>query len=168
MSTVERHLKLLRIWMPLGVVFLIVDQYLKSLAVDSLKTQQIFFGKSFFSATLELHENAGSFLSLGAQFSESMRNVVFVVGVSIILMVITAIWYRGIEKRRLQSIMLFLILLGGIGNLIDRIINSGRVIDYIVLRFFSLHTGVFNFADVAITVGVIGLLLESWISKSVR
>ncbi|MDH3062315.1 signal peptidase II [Achromobacter insolitus] len=165
MSTTWNRLKLLGIWILPGIVFLIIDQYLKWLAVKFLGAQQIYFGKSLFGATLELHENPGSFLSLGAQFGESTRNVIFVVGVSIILMVIAIIWYRGIEQRRPQSIMLFLVLLGGTGNLIDRIINSGRVIDYIFLNFFSLNTGVFNLADVAITIGVTGLLLGPWISK---
>lgn len=51
-----------------------------------------------------------------------------------------------------------LILGGGIGNLIDRILN-GVVVDYINVLFVNF--AVFNFADICITSGVI--LLMAWI-----
>lgn len=50
---------------------------------------------------------------------------------------------------------LLLVLSGGIGNLIDRVLN-GVVVDYINLQFINF--AVFNFADICVTVGV-GLLI---------
>ena len=44
-----------------------------------------------------------------------------------------------------------LILAGGIGNLIDRVLN-GEVVDYINLLFMQF--AVFNFADICVCVGV--------------
>ncbi len=46
-----------------------------------------------------------------------------------------------------------LILSGGIGNLIDRVTNSGLVTDFINLGVGPVRTGVFNVADIAITCG---------------
>ena len=46
---------------------------------------------------------------------------------------------------------LLLILAGGIGNLIDRVLN-GEVVDYINLLFMQF--AVFNFADICVCVGV--------------
>lgn len=57
-----------------------------------------------------------------------------------------------------ERISWILILGGGIGNLIDRILN-GVVVDYINVLFVNF--AVFNFADVCITSGVI--LLMAWI-----
>ena len=46
---------------------------------------------------------------------------------------------------------ILLILAGGIGNLIDRVLN-GEVVDYINLLFMQF--AVFNFADICVCVGV--------------
>ena len=48
-----------------------------------------------------------------------------------------------------------LILGGGVGNLIDRVLN-GVVVDYINVLF--MHFAIFNFADICVCVGV-GLLM---------
>ena len=47
--------------------------------------------------------------------------------------------------------LLSLVLGGGIGNLIDRVLN-GEVVDYINLLF--MRFAVFNFADICVCVGV--------------
>lgn len=49
-----------------------------------------------------------------------------------------------------------LILGGGIGNLIDRVLN-GVVVDYV--NFLFMNFAVFNFADICITTGVVMLVL---------
>jgi len=50
-----------------------------------------------------------------------------------------------------------LILAGGMGNLVDRLLN-GYVVDY--LEFTFVRFAVFNFADICITCGVV--LLSAW------
>ena len=55
-------------------------------------------------------------------------------------------WYEA-----LISAALVLVLGGGIGNLIDRVLN-GEVVDYINLLF--MRFAVFNFADICVCVGV--------------
>lgn len=54
-----------------------------------------------------------------------------------------------------------LVLSGGLGNLVDRIINDGRVIDFMNIGIGSLRTGIFNVADVCITVGVVVLIFQA-------
>lgn len=54
-----------------------------------------------------------------------------------------------------------LVLSGGLGNLVDRIINDGRMIDFMNIGIGSLRTGIFNVADVYITVGVVVLVFQS-------
>lgn len=55
-----------------------------------------------------------------------------------------------------ERVSWMLILGGGIGNLIDRVLN-GVVVDYINVLFVNF--AVFNFADICITTGVIMLVL---------
>lgn len=55
-----------------------------------------------------------------------------------------------------------LILSDGIGNLLDRLLHDGRVIDFMNLGLGSLRTGIFNIADVCITTGVLLLVLHTF------
>jgi len=58
-----------------------------------------------------------------------------------------------------QRIGFSLFLAGGLGNWIDRLLNEGRVIDFVSLGVGALHTGIFNVADVAITAGILMVLV---------
>ena len=64
--------------------------------------------------------------------------------------------------RYLQQAALLLILAGGIGNLIDRVLN-GVVVDYINLLFMQF--AVFNFADICVCVGVGLWVLEIFLEE---
>lgn len=59
-------------------------------------------------------------------------------------------------------ISLSLLLGGGVGNLIDRVFNEGRVIDFMNIGIGSLRTGVFNVADIAISCGAVWLCAISF------
>jgi signal peptidase II len=51
-----------------------------------------------------------------------------------------------------------LLFAGGVGNLIDRVTSGGSVVDFINLGIGLVRAGIFNVADVAITVGALILL----------
>jgi signal peptidase II len=53
-----------------------------------------------------------------------------------------------------------LIISGGLGNIIDRILFDRHVTDFMNIGINNLRTGIFNFADVFITAGAIALLLS--------
>ena len=54
------------------------------------------------------------------------------------------------------------ILSGGIGNLIDRVVNNGLVIDFINPGVGSVRTGIFNVADMGVvTFGAFDLMVCS-------
>ena len=67
-----------------------------------------------------------------------------------LLLVAYGLFFRS-RGKRLQQAALVLVLGGGIGNLIDRVLN-GEVVDYINLLF--MRFAVFNFADICVCVGV--------------
>ena len=73
-----------------------------------------------------------------------------------------AVWARKIEKP-LLAIAVGLVMGGAVGNAIDRA-RFGAVADF--LDFKALYfPWVFNIADSAITVGVVLLLLDSFLSE---
>lgn len=83
-------------------------------------------------------------------------------GASLITLVIVLFLARRINERS-WAIPLGLVLGGGIGNLVDRIVRDtgGRVVDFIDLRVWP----VFNVADAAIVIGVVTMFLLSFRSS---
>jgi signal peptidase II len=56
-------------------------------------------------------------------------------------------------------VALVLVLAGGIGNVIDRVLHHGLVTDFLNLGIGPVRIGIFNVADMFLTVGVLALLL---------
>ena len=101
----------------------------------------------------EYVENPGAFMGTGAQLPGTLRFLMFVVftGTMLAVMLLLVIKERTGDPTKL--IGLALLAGGGIGNLIDRIINDGRVVDFVSLGLGPVRTGVFNLADVAVMAG---------------
>ncbi|MDQ6799506.1 MAG: signal peptidase II [Acidobacteriota bacterium] len=146
------------------VLILAADQETKSLARQHLRGRP---ARHFGAITLIYAVNRGAFLSLGENFSESMRTIVFDVIVAIGLAVAAFALFRS-ELHRGDDFALAAIIAGGVGNLIDRLRFAGRVSDFVYLSAGPLHTGVFNIADMAITFGVIWLMVSWMFSTRAR
>ena len=88
----------------------------------------------------------------GAVFSSfSGMRWLLIVFTSLMMVVCLIYLIREYRKSKLLTASLTLIIGGGIGNLIDRVLN-GEVVDYINLLF--MRFAVFNFADICVCVGV--------------
>jgi signal peptidase II len=57
------------------------------------------------------------------------------------------------------------IISGGIGNLVDRLLNKFSVIDFLNFGIGSLRTGILNVADLSITFGAIALVIYEIVSN---
>lgn len=141
------------------VVSITADQVTKKIAQIHLAGSETisFFHNVFI---LQYTENTGGFLGLGAAIPESIRFWVFSVAVTLFLVIlfIYIVFSKGFTNR--QVFALSAILGGGIGNLLDRLFNEGRVVDFMHIDIAGpLKTGVFNVADLFITFGAIFLLL---------
>jgi signal peptidase II len=141
------------------------DQVTKSIATRTMAKRPAL---SLFHDVVRLQhtENTGAFLSLGADLPESARfwfltiaNLALCGG---LLIVLVTRW----RMSRAQFIGLALVAGGGIGNLIDRVTNDGRVVDFLNVGLGSLRTGIFNVADVAIMAGALALLLAKRVRTS--
>jgi signal peptidase II len=145
----------------LALILLVVttvgcDRVTKHLATTRLEGTP---GKSYLADTIRLEyaENAGTFLSLGSNLSPPIRTGVFTILTGLVLIgaVVAAMrlgWRGG------PLVGLSLVFAGGASNLIDRV-TRGSVIDFLNVGVGWLRTGIFNLADVAVTLGVGVLLL---------
>jgi len=139
-------------------VLIAADHVTKWIAIASLKESSevyVFLGNLF---RLQYAENTGAFLSLGAGLPDGIRSLIMTGLNGVILAGLIAYLFAARRIPIFPAIALTLIAGGGIGNLIDRIFRDGRVVDFmnmgITTNGFSLRTGVFNIADVAIMAGL--------------
>lgn len=82
----------------------------------------------------------------------------------VVISFVAAVWLGRWMWRagdRLTVISLALIVGGAIGNGIDRMVY-GAVVDFVYLHWGRFSWYIFNIADAAIVVGVLGLLYESF------
>jgi signal peptidase II len=139
-------------------LFLALDRFTKMQALDSMVAGVRYpFIPGFLDFTLVF--NTG-----GAFGIFSNGGMAFVVIAAIVSAVIL-IYVLALPKHRaLEVVALGLICAGAWGNAIDRMVNAGKVTDFIHTLFIEFP--VFNIADCAITVGValmVLLLITSYI-----
>ena len=115
---------------------------------------------------LELVRNRGAFLSLGEELPTPARAFLFVILVSAVLvaMLCFAMSSRQVPPRGLLA--LSLLAGGGAGNLLDRLLHDGAVVDFVSLGIGPLRTGVFNLADMTILIGIMLLASTVWPDSS--
>ena len=94
-------------------------------------------------------------LNDGMAFSMLAGKQGILIGVTSLMLVGVLVWLLRGKMPPLERFAWTLVLGGGIGNLIDRVLN-GVVVDYINVLFMNF--AVFNFADICVCCGV-GLLI---------
>lgn len=141
------------------------DQSTKSVAQSMLSETA---GWSFLGDTVrfQLAHNPGAFLGLGASLPEAWR--VGVLSICVAGMLVALLGYTLFAKSVSPSSIfaIALLLAGGVGNLIDRLMYDGYVIDFINIGIGPLRTGIFNVADIAVTAGVLIFMVDSLHEKN--
>jgi len=140
------------------MALILADHATKWIAIQALKETgniYVFPGNLF---RLQYAENTGAFLSLGAGLPDGVRALIMTGLNTIILGGLLCYLFAVKQISWMPAGALTLIAAGGVGNLIDRIFRDGRVVDFmnmgITTGSFSLRTGVFNIADIAIMAGL--------------
>lgn len=105
-------------------------------------------------------ENTGAMLGFGEGLSPILK-LIFLQGLpSIVLLILLARMLKKTNLNRWLVLAFAFVVGGGIGNLIDRI-AYGSVTDFFQIKLGIFKTGIFNMADVSVTIGVLLILLLS-------
>jgi signal peptidase II len=138
------------IYYSIMILAFILDQASKYIIRNTVEPgAEICVIKGFFYITNV--ENSGAAWSIlqGARW--------FFVSLTVIMIVVLFIYFFKINSRSFRFITA-LIIGGGAGNLLDRVI-SGKVLDFISLHFWNYEFPVFNISDSFTTVSTILLAI---------
>lgn len=110
-------------------------------------------------------ENTGAALGFGANFPPTIKLLIFQLIPILVLIYLFYFLMKKKEISKINFIAITFIIGGGIGNIIDRILYNS-VTDFMYLEIGPFHTGVFNIADLSVTIGGIALILNSISGKT--
>jgi signal peptidase II len=152
----------LAFWLGLAVLVIVADQFTKTLILGWFQLGDSRPVTDFFNL-VRVH-NTGAAFSFLAGAGGWQRW--FFVGVGIVASVFIVWMLRSHPGQKLFAFSLTMILGGAVGNVVDRLLH-GYVVDFLQFRFGFLE-GIFqggyfpsfNIADMAITAGAIGLILD--------
>ncbi|WP_425353342.1 signal peptidase II [Salinicola lusitanus] len=144
-------------WLWLSLVVIVLDLGIKALASAHLDYGRPLEVLPIFNLTL-LH-NTGAAFSFLAEHAGWQRWLfaLIAIGASVGL----TVWLSRLKRgETLTAISLTLVIGGAIGNLYDRLVH-GYVVDYLSFHWGGWYYPAFNLADTAITLGAVGLILQS-------
>ena len=134
------------------------DRATKLLAAAELRGRP---ARAYLGGTLRLHyvENPGAFLGLGSSLPASLRWWLLTAGTAAAFAAL--VWtQRRVDFGATGRVGLSLVLAGGISNFWDRA-RDGAVVDFLNVGVGPVRTGIFNVADMAITLGVLLVLVAT-------
>jgi signal peptidase II len=141
------------------LVFIGCDRVTKDLAKVHLMNKP---AVSYLNNTIKLvyAENTGAALNLGDNLPKAASFWLLSILPLAILIGLSAYSIRQSKEMSMMKLFSFaLIISGGMGNIIDRLLFDRHVTDFMIVDVQGIHTGIFNFADVCVTAGAIGLLI---------
>lgn len=132
-----------------AALLVVIDQLIKQWATEVL---QPLGALTILPGVVELRY----FLNDGMAFSMLAGKQTLLIGMTSLMLLCVFLLLLLRKMGPWERISWTLILGGGVGNLIDRVV-SGVVVDYV--NFLFVNFAVFNFADICITTGVVMLML---------
>lgn len=109
-------------------------------------------------------ENPGAAWGFLSRQSDDFRKWFFLCVSLLAISVISAMFYRLEKDQKLAAWGFAIILSGAVGNFIDRL-RFNFVVDFIDMYVGETHWPTYNVADIAITAGVILLLVEVFVRR---
>ncbi|MGH7593656.1 MAG: signal peptidase II, partial [Gemmatimonadales bacterium] len=85
----------------------------------------------------------------------------------VVIALVAIVWlYRAAQQAaatdRLRRFAVAFVAGGAAGNMVDRLLSSRGVVDYIDIGAGSLRWPTFNVADIAVTCGAVALAISLW------
>ena len=109
-------------------------------------------------------ENTGAALGFGSEFHPTVKLFIFQLLPVLVLVYLFYLLYKNENISKLNFVAITFFIGGGIGNIIDRVLYKS-VTDFMYLELGPLHTGIFNMADVSVTIAAILFIIGSLIDK---
>jgi signal peptidase II len=138
------------------MIIIALDQWTKSLVIGNLSIgSEVPFPLVGHNLVLEYTRNNG------AAFSIFQGSVVLALLIGIAIIVVATLYLRILNSGSLLFKLVFGLIIGGaFGNLIDRLVRGGYVVDFVSFRIpeIGYKFAIFNVADTFISVGVFLLL----------
>jgi signal peptidase II len=135
------------------------DKVSKDLAKSHLRDQP---ARSYLNDMFRLQyaENTGAAMSLADDLSPKMSFWLLGILPLAVLLGLLAYVSRHVQEIRVSKMVAFsLIFAGGMGNILDRLLFDRHVTDFMNVGIKNFRSGIFNFADLWITTGVVCLLI---------
>lgn len=143
-----------------AIVVIVLDQWTKSLIVKNFplfsQTPFPLVGKYL---VIEHIHNSGAAFSM---FSRGGSGIFLTILIIIAILVVGYLYIKTLNTGSLIYKLVFGMIIGGaFGNLIDRAIHSGYVVDFISFRIpeINFYFAIFNIADACISLGVVFLFV---------
>jgi signal peptidase II len=105
-------------------------------------------------------ENPGAAFSMLAEAPPWVRRT-FLLSLSIVAIIALGVLLVRAARVSVTSVAFALIMGGAAGNMIDRALRGGLVIDFVRAHYYDLNYPVFNVADSAISIGVTLIILAT-------
>ena len=134
------------------------DRFSKKIIIDNY-SDGTYFINNFISFDLIWNPGIGfGLLNFDSSFIYNLITIL----ISIIILILI---YTFIISNLTDKIIFAFIIGGALGNLYDRIFFNA-VPDFIDLHYNNFHWFIFNVADIFITIGIITLLISSFLKKN--
>lgn len=142
-------------WLGLALIILIADQFTKTLILGYYRLGDATYVTSFFEV-VRVH-NTGAAFSFLASASGWQRWFFIALGAGAALFIVWML--RQHAGQRLFAFSMACLLGGAVGNVVDRALH-GYVVDFIHLHYAGWSFPAFNVADMGITAGAVGMILD--------
>ncbi len=143
-----------------SVLTLLADQYTKYFISSNFELGE---GTKFLKGFIDIvyiHNTGGAWGLLSG-------STYILLGFTCIIIAFLIIYFvKCGQKSKLLFWAISLVISGGLGNMIDRVFRSGKVIDFLHFEFYPTFP-VFNVADIAVVVGA-GLLILYFVLDTLK
>lgn len=142
----------------IAIIVLALDQWTKALVVEHLSPPDVGPRVPLMDQYLILYYIRNN----GVAFSLFANSIVLVALIAVAVCVLAYFYIRMLNSGPLVYKLIFGLIIGGaVGNLMDRLLHSGYVVDFIAFRIpqINFYFAIFNIADAAISVGVVLLFI---------